>query len=151
MNKRISKVPAFFKWLLPIFVIGVFVGVMVMMLTADNVAWPMIAAIGMAGIIAALVFKKFVWDLVDEVYDGGDHLVFRDRGIEQKVALRDIQNIGYVGYTSPRRVTVTCRNSGKLGKELVFMPPVRVSLNPFSTPAMVTDLIERVDAARDAP
>lgn len=147
---RISHVPAFFKWMLPAFVILSFLGVIVWVIVDGTSPWYVYVILVLAVVSTTFIFKKFIWDLVDEVYDAGDHLVFEKGGIKQKVSFADIEDIGYVSYTSPRRITVTCRKAGSLGDKLVFMPPVFQSLNPAKTPPMVTDLIDRMDAARSS-
>ncbi|WP_444888653.1 hypothetical protein [Microbulbifer sp. JMSA008] len=92
-------------------------------------------------------FKNLLWDLADEVYDDGDSLLFRKGGKEQKVLLKDIVNISYNQMSSPERIILHVRSGGAIGKELAFNPPMR--LNPFSKNPIVTELIERVDRARN--
>ena len=41
------------------------------------------------------VMKKLVFDLVDEVWDDGEALLIKNRGQEERVALRDIKNVSY--------------------------------------------------------
>lgn len=149
-NERISHMPALYKWGLPLFVLAVDVWITIaILLDPDADAW-LIAVPIVIGIITLILFKIFIWDLADEVFDGGDYLLFRKRGVEQKVAFADIEDIHYLSYTSPRRVTVTCRRSGRLGRKLVFMPSILSSLNPFKTPPMVAGLMERVKSAQAA-
>jgi hypothetical protein len=93
------------------------------------------------------LFKKMIWDLADEVYDEGETLLFRKSGKEQRVHLRDIINISYAQMNSPERVVLQVRSEGAIGKELAFNPPMR--FNPFSKNPIITDLIERVDRARN--
>ncbi|WP_444907563.1 hypothetical protein ACJJIR_05345 [Microbulbifer sp. SSSA008] len=92
-------------------------------------------------------FKKLLWDLADEVYDEGDSLLFRKGGQEQRVLLKDIINISYAQMSSPERVVLQIRSDGAIGKELAFNPPMR--FNPFSRNPVITELIERVDRARN--
>ncbi len=94
------------------------------------------------------LFNRMVWDLVDEVYDLGDELLFRKNGIEQRIKLRDIINVDCSQMTSPERITINVRFAGELGKELVFNPPVR--LFNFTRNPLVIELIERVDRARNS-
>lgn len=92
-------------------------------------------------------FKKLLWDLADEVYDEGESLLFRRGGKEQRVQLQDIINISYSQMNSPKRVVLQVRTPGAIGKELAFNPPMRS--NPFSKNPIITELIERVDRARN--
>src|SRR5437773_12231802 len=51
-------------------------------------------------------FKKLLWDLADEVYDGGDFLVIRYRGEEENVPLSNIMNVSASTMVNPPRVTL---------------------------------------------
>jgi hypothetical protein len=100
--------------------------------------------------IAWFVMRRLVSDLADEVWDEGDALRVRFGHDEERIALADIINIGYTTMVNPERVTLTVRNPGRFGKEVTFCPLRAAGLlrpllrrNP-----LVTDLIERVDAAR---
>jgi hypothetical protein len=92
------------------------------------------------------LFKKLIFDLVDEAWDAGDHLLFKNKGIEERVRLEDIMNVSYSVLTNPPRVTISLRTPSRLGKEITFIPPV--SLNPFKKSPIIDDLIQRVDNAR---
>ena len=96
-----------------------------------------------------VLFRRLVWDLADEVYDAGDHLVFRKGGLEQIVRLDEIVNIDSMQMSSPERISVLLRSPGPIGEELVFTPKAMgfrwTRKNPIAT-----DLIERVDRARSA-
>jgi hypothetical protein len=92
------------------------------------------------------VYRRLVYDLVDEVWDDGDALIVRNAGREDRVELRNIANVGYSTLTNPERVTLTLREPGRLGKDITFSPPrrwLRSTRNPI-----VTELIERIDATR---
>ena len=96
-------------------------------------------ALGMS-VILFFILRKLVWDLVDEVWDAGDHLVVRMRGKEHRVGLEEIVRIhAHGGF----RVTITLRSSGPLGEEWTFHPP-----QLFGPPPIVADLAKRADQAR---
>ncbi|MGM3386168.1 hypothetical protein KXR94_00775 [Stutzerimonas stutzeri] len=84
--------------------------------------------------------------MADEVYDEGDSLLFYKDGKEQRVKLSEVININHTQMSSPERAVLKVRNTGAIGTELAFTPPMR--LNPFSKNIIVADLIERVDRAR---
>ena len=90
--------------------------------------------------------RRFIFDLCDEVFDGGDHLVFRRGKQTQSVPLSNITNISYASNFSPNRMIVYTRTEGSLGSELAFLPAK--PLNPFKNPPIVRELIDRVDRAR---
>ncbi|MBL8267543.1 MAG: hypothetical protein JNL55_14210, partial [Steroidobacter sp.] len=41
-------------------------------------------------LIGFVILKKLVWDLMDEVYDGGDYLLVKNRGEEERIPLSNI-------------------------------------------------------------
>jgi hypothetical protein len=94
------------------------------------------------------LFKKIVWDLADEVRDGGDFLIVRRGSVEERVQLSDIMNVGMSQFTNPPRLTLRLRKPGKFGDEIVFSPPRASMWNPFARNAIAEDLIQRVDRAR---
>jgi hypothetical protein len=97
-------------------------------------------------VVGYFVMRLLVFDLVDEVWDDGDALVVRNRGVEETIPLKDIINVNYSGMTNPQRVTLTLREPGPFGAEITFSPPR--SWFPFKQPQLVTDLIQRIDEER---
>jgi hypothetical protein len=95
------------------------------------------------------LMRRLVFDLADAVYDEGDALRVRVRGEEERIPLANIMNISYAGLTNPPRATLTLRQPGRFGKEVTFSPVQKV-FGPLlrTTNPIVSDLIERVDAAR---
>jgi len=92
--------------------------------------------------------RKLVWDLVDEVYDGGDYLLVRNGGKEDRVALSNIMNVSASTMTNPPRVTLRLSTPGRFGDEIVFSPIKPITLNLFARNKIADDLIVRVDRAR---
>ena len=101
--------------------------------------------VGMAA-FGYFLFKRLLFDLVDEVYDLGHALLIRNRGKDVEVPLSNVINVGSASFQNPPRITLTLREPCELGKEITFMPPHR--WNPFSESPLAKELIERVDAAR---
>jgi hypothetical protein len=95
------------------------------------------------------IMKKLVWDLFDEVFDEGTTLLFRNKGKEIRVSLRDIKNVSYSTMTNPPRVTLSIRYKTDLGDELSFSPPA--SWIPFKKNKDIEELIDRIDKARGYP
>jgi hypothetical protein len=96
-----------------------------------------------------VLFRKMIFDLVDEVWDDDNALIVKNAGAEDRVPLGNIINIGYSSFTSPERVTLTLRDAGSLGKEVTFVPEVHsLWLRGFSRNPIIGELIERVDQAR---
>jgi len=97
------------------------------------------------GVLGYIIMKILVFDLVDEVYDCGDHLRVVNRGQERLIDLKDIININSSVMTNPRRVTLSVRGPTGI-EEISFAPPSVWS--PFGSNPLVKDLITRVDEAR---
>jgi hypothetical protein len=91
--------------------------------------------------------KKFVFDLVDEVWDDGDSLLVKNQGQEERIPLGDIKNVNYASTMNPPRVVLSVRRKTLLGEQIAFCAPVY--LVPFSSSPVINKLIERVAAARE--
>ena len=107
----------------------------------------LIAPLAMAA-LGFLLMKKLLWDLVDEVYDGGDFLLVKNRGEEERIPLSNIMNVSATTFTNPPRVTLRLVRSSKFGTEVVFSPATGWRLLPFSKIPIIDNLIVRVDRAR---
>ena len=92
------------------------------------------------------VFRKLVFDLVDEVVDEGNSLVVKNRGKSDRIALSDIRNVSYSTLINPSRVTLSLRKPSMFGDEVTFCAPL--CLVPFASHPVINKLIERIDAAR---
>jgi hypothetical protein len=91
-----------------------------------------------------VIMKKMVFDLVDEVIDEGDFLRIRNNSQEDRIALSDITNVGYVPYMNPPRVTLSLRRPSSFGTQVTFCAPVRFV--PFAASPVIDELIQRIDA-----
>jgi len=101
------------------------------------------------GFFGYFLMRQVVFDLVNEAWDAGDYLIFKNKGIEETVPLTNIMNMSYTVLINPPRVTLTLRTPSRLGKEITFSPPA--SMNPFNAfkkSPIVDKLIQRVDRAR---
>ena len=152
MKRISSRMTGFLKRGLPVLLLGLVaavVGILALGKHATPVPWVVLVSLPVILFtIVAVLLKTLVFDLADEVHDAGDHLVVRKGDITERVALKDIANIGWTVMINPPRVTLTLRKPGRLGKEIVFSPRqplIQIGRNP-----LVTQLIERVDAARRA-
>ena len=95
-----------------------------------------------------LIFYKLLWDLADEVRDGGSFLLVRKGDVEERVALTSIINVEASRSTNPTRVTLRLRTPGKLGDQIVFIPRASFTFNPFARNEVAEALIRRIDALR---
>ncbi len=99
-------------------------------------------------LVGTLIFKRLVWGVADLVLDGGDYLLVKSRGIEERIALSNIMNVGSSSYTNPPRITLRLISPGSLGQEVAFLPSLPFSINPFARNTVADDLIFRVHNAK---
>jgi hypothetical protein len=150
MKKLTSKNTFICKRLFPIFWFGFLALFMVVSFLGNGkekgpvivfIAFPIIMAL-----IGYILMKNMVFDLADEVYDEGESLLFKNRGKEVRVYLKDIKNVSYTTIINPPRVTLSIRHTTELGDELTFSPPA--GWIPFRKNRDIEALIDRVDRAR---
>jgi len=94
------------------------------------------------------LFRKLIWDLADEVRDGGDYLLVRRGDTEERVALSNVMNVSLSQFTNPRRLTLRLRKAGEFGDEVSFIPASTFSFSPFARNPVAEDLMRRVDRLR---
>ena len=145
-----SKNTFTYKKLLPLFWFGFLTMVICVGLFADTKGNGdgtifIVGAIVM-GVFGYFFMKKVFWNLIDEVYDLGTDLLFRNKGMEFLVNLRDIKNISYNTWVNPPRVTLSIRYQTEMGDELSFSPPS--TWIPFLKNKDIVSLIDRIDRAR---
>jgi hypothetical protein len=147
MKRISSRATFFYKRMFPLFWFG-FVAVFVLSIVLDH-RGPLIPFLIVPAVMLVfghVLFRKLLFDLVDEVWDSGDELVVKNAGVEERVALKNIINIGFSTMTNPERVTLILREPSRFGKEITFSPPRRFI--PFARSPIINELIERVDEAR---
>ena len=101
-----------------------------------------------ATVIGYFVMKRTVFNLVDEVWDGGDFLLVRNKGQEDRIPLENIVNVNYTMLGNNRRATLKLRTPSRLGSEVAFMPVAPSWRLSFVKNPILEELIDRVDAAR---
>jgi hypothetical protein len=111
---------------------------------------PMVLVVPVVMLVFGFVlFRKLLWDLADEVQDGGSFLLVRKGPVEQRIPLANITNVSMSQLTNPKRLTLRLRTPCEFGDEVVFIPKAPLlSLNPFARNAVAEDLMRRVDQAR---
>ncbi|MHC4871266.1 MAG: hypothetical protein ACYTFY_05430 [Planctomycetota bacterium] len=97
------------------------------------------AALYVVFILFGTIFLKVLLsDLIDEVYDCGDSLLFRNGKIEL--------NVKYVTHARPNRVTIQLNRNTELGQYLTFASQsnfIQVGKN-----TEIEELISRIDQAK---
>jgi hypothetical protein len=149
LRRLSSNATFFYKWIFPTIWFGflfLFVAVSLIAGSKSGPPLPFLIVPVFMLIIGFFFMKKLVFDLVDEVLDGGDVLVVRNGHLEERVALSDIMNVSYSQFTSPPRVTLSLRHPSVFGTRVTFCAPLRFI--PFATDSIIDELIERIDAQR---
>jgi hypothetical protein len=99
-------------------------------------------------IFGLVVFRFYLWNLADAVFDHGTYLIARRRGVEARVAIDNIMNVNTSALSNPKRVTLRLVQPTALGSEIAFIPKTTFSFNPFGKVAVAESLMERAFAAR---
>jgi hypothetical protein len=151
MKKISSGTTTFYKKLFPLIWFGFlafFVATSVTTGALREGEWMFIAVPVFMGVFGFFLMKKLMWDLADEVHDCGDSLLIRKGSDEERVPLSNIMNVSVSTNMNPPRITLRLVKPGRLGSEISFSPPFRLSLNPFAKDPVAEDLMVRVDQAR---
>jgi hypothetical protein len=151
MKQISSRLTWFVKKVFPAFWFGfllVFLSISVFANVPRDARVPFVIVPCVMAVFGFLLFRKLIWDLADEVFDAGDHLVVRKGGEQDVIRLDNIMNVSATVAVNPPRITLRLVKPGRFGDEVVFSPPRPFSLNPFARNAVAEDLIVRVDAAR---
>jgi hypothetical protein len=151
MKKISSRFTSFYKKLFPLAWFGflvLFAVTAAMGGAIDAGEWMFFIVPGFMAIVGFVVMKKLIWDLMDEVHDGGDFLLISNAGEEDRIPLSNVMNVSASTNMNPPRITLRLAVPGKFGPEVSFSPQTKFSFNPFAKNAIAEDLIVRVDGAR---
>jgi hypothetical protein len=151
LMKKISGGSTFYyKRILPVVLFGIPLFIVYATFSAAHGPPPLLGLLPLLVLMPAfyLVLRKVVWDLADEVWDGGDHLVVKMGSDSETVALSNIMNVSASTLVNPPRITLRLVNPGRFGREISFSPPRNSLFKPFARNAVADDLIERVHRAR---
>jgi len=148
---KISGATFFYKKLFPTFVFGFFIFCITLTIVHDGITSD--NSVGLAAIVAMMVyvfffFKKLAWDMVDEVFDCGDSLIYRSNGNETRVMLSDIIRIDCAHCHSPERVKIIAHSTTGTEVEFAFCLIGRIMLNSRDKNPVVLELMERVEQAK---
>ena len=151
MKKLSSKSTFFYKRIFP----AIWFGIIVFIITAVLLTKPqknntdiimMLVVCAFMAAVGYLIMKNLVFDLMDEAFDEGSSLLFKNNGKSVRINLTDIKNVSYTVMVNPPRVTLSLRCKTEFGDELSFSPPA--SLIPFKKNKDIVELIDRIDRAR---
>ena len=98
--------------------------------------------------VACLIFKYYVIDLIDEVYDCGKSLLFKKGNKEIEIELKNIKKVNYkLGiFTNYQYLGFEFHERTEIGKKDKFIPTPFNWFGLIRNPEMV-DLIKRIEAA----
>ena len=150
MERMSSSMTFIMKRVFPVFWFGFIMLFMGIGLTqgAGGERWMFVIQPLVMAAFGYVLFRKLLWDLADDVRDGGAHLLVSKGGVEERVALSNVINIDCTRWVNPQRVTLRLRTPGKLGAEIAFIPKTAFQLNPFARHPVAESLIVRADKAR---
>jgi hypothetical protein len=154
MTKISSGSTFFYKRVMPLLGIGFLVALVGSQLyIGRNVrlesGWMFVVVTAGVAAIWFVLFRKLIWDLADEVHDGGDYLLVKMRGEEERVALANIMNVSVATTSNPVRLTLRLIKPGRFGPEITFTPQLPgFSFDRFAKNPIAEDLIVRAHEAR---
>lgn len=150
MKKISSGSTMFYKRIVPVFGLG-FLAFFVAIAFAGPAEEPpvlfMVVPCLMA-VIGFLFMKRFIWDLMDEVQDGGDYLLVRKGSDEERIPLSNVMNVNASTHMNPPRITLRLVKAGRFGAEVSFSPVTPFGFNRFAKNPVAEDLIVRAYEAR---
>src|SRR5262249_45635682 len=111
-----SKMTFFYKRVFPVIWFGFLLFVVVSGLfsaSGDSQVSiiPFLTVPVLMAILGYWIMKILVFGLADEVLDGGDALIVRRGGQEERISLSDIKNVSYALYMNPPQVTLSLRQT----------------------------------------
>ncbi|RDI98582.1 hypothetical protein DVT68_08620 [Dyella solisilvae] len=158
MQRLSSPSTFFYKRVFPVFWFGM-LAVFLLVWVGSGAAlkrpemWPSMGVPVVMAVVGFTLFRRLLFDLVDEVWLDGDALVVKNQGDSTRVALDNIINVNATTLTNPPRITLMLRvESSRLGRQVSFIPAGPRSLfSAFKPSPVALDLIERIDARRRRP
>jgi hypothetical protein len=153
MTRISSRWTWFYKYAFPAFWFG-FIAVFVVVAVASGAvgkSWMFILMPCILAVVGGLMFRRLIWDLADEVDDGGDFLLVKWRGYAERIPLSNIMNVSATMMMNPPRIVLRLVRPAPFGAEVAFSPIRPFTLNPFAKSAIAEDLTTRAYDARIGP
>jgi len=149
MVRVYSKATFYYKRIFPILFFGILLVAAIAPHTGSasgQLPLPFLIVPAAITVVAFVLMKRLVFDLVDEVWDDGDALIVRNGETQDRIAFTDIKNVSYSVLMNPPRVTLSLRQPSAFGSQVSFCAPLRFI--PFATSPIIDALIDRIDAKR---
>jgi hypothetical protein len=150
MTQISSQMTRFYKYVFPVIWFGILAFIVVTAVTSGTaVKTPVVVLVPCVMVILGVfIFKRLIWNLADVVQDGGDFLLVKYRGYEERVPLTNIMNVSVSTNMNPPRLTLRLVKPAPFGSEIAFFPVRPFSMNPFARNPVAEDLIVRVHNAQ---
>lgn len=134
-----------YKWILPLSSLLLFAAIAWLWHRAPGPSVPwMDWLIPVAAIVAFAAQIATTRNLADEVVDHGDHVRVRRRGIDETVAISDIEKVSAEYAIRPIRVVLSLRRPGAFGRRIVFVPRPNSAFGTYGESRVATDLSQRI-------
>lgn len=150
MTRISSQLTRFYKYVFPVVWFGFLAAFLVTTIasgaTTRQPFLPLVPCF--LAIFGFFIFRRLIWNLADLVQDGGDYLLVKYRGYEERIPFTNIMNVSATTNRNPPRITLRLVSPGPFGSELSFSPIKPFSLNPFAKNPIAEDLIVRVHNAQ---
>jgi len=149
--EKISRSTLLYKRLFPVFWFGFLAFIVATGFTHGPMAaeqWIFLLIPCFLAVVGVVIMRRFIWDLMDEVHDGGDYLLVRKGSEEERIALSNIMNVNVTLHMNPQRITLRLVKPGRFGPEISFTPVTRFGFNRFAKNPVAEDLMVRAYEAR---
>ena len=150
MTRISSQMTRFYKYVFPVLWFGFLAVSLITSIAIGAIAKRpfFLLVLCFMAIFGFFIFKRLIWNLADLVQDGGDFLMVKYRGYEERIPFTNIMNVSASTNRNPPRITLRLVSPGPFGSELSFSPIKPFSLNPFAKNPIAEDLIVRVHNAQ---
>jgi hypothetical protein len=112
---------------------------------------PMFLVVPVIMSVVGYFFMKIAYgELVDEVFDCGEHLLVRKGSVEVRIPLQNIINVNFEINQKPARLRLKLSKPCPLGNEIVFALPPQLGFYfmPIPRSDIAENLIQRINEAR---
>lgn len=151
MKKISSGSTVFYKRILPLLglaVLATFVIVPFRLPHAEGPDWFFFVPLCIFAVFGFFFMKNLMWNLMDEVQDGGEYLLVRRGSDQERIPLSNVMNVNASTYMNPPRITLRLVKPGRFGSEVPFLPVSGLRINRFAKNPVAEDLIVRAYEAR---
>jgi hypothetical protein len=139
------------KWLLPILT---FTGVAIWTIASNlsHTRMDFISrgfALCILGSFLIYFLKRDIWGLADQVLDGGDYLLVRRGGKQERVLLNNVVNVDVTHQFNVAKIVLRFRTPTAFGEKIAFYPKVSHRLGGRND--IADDLADRIARIRVGP